>query len=158
MTCNCQIRGQQPSTRSRLHALVKGAAMNFAILFKMLAGMRSGPVAFFSSTCWSNFKVYRVRMTMNSSSWHSGKPKYGQSTVSSGIFAFPAKAFANRSVLSLESCIQSSTFLSGGIEDILAFFCKSCRLSFHHILLPFLSVDIFSLSACRCRWYSSDRT
>ena len=58
--------------------------MDFAIFFKIDAGILSGPVAFDSSKASRSCNVWRDRNAMKSSYSISGRPKKMQSTYSSG--------------------------------------------------------------------------
>ena len=146
------MSGHTPSANNRRHSIVNGRAMDSAIIRRIDAGILSGPVAFASSNFFMIFKVYRVRRAMKSSSNDtSGWPKKGQSTISGGNADLEAKVVANRFALHFGSLTHSCPSRKGGIEEHVVFLSRSYRFSFHHCLLPFFKLAIFSFNFLRYR-------
>jgi hypothetical protein len=144
MRCNFHFSGQQPSWKRRRQIREKGTAISSAILFKILAGIRSLPVAVDSFKLRKSFNVDRLRIHKTSSCSYSQLPKKGQSMTSLGRRAFVEKVSANRFAFCLLSESHCNPSLRGGIEEILARLSSSSRFNFHHSLLPLLSAAIFA--------------
>ena len=150
--------GKSESLNKRLHNRVRGAAMNLAILFKIFAGIKSGPVALFSSRCVSTWSVYLVLIGTNSSMNVSGPGKKGQSTSSAGNSFLLENVFANRSAFCLLSDIHSLPSRNGGMLVSLDFLFKSSRFSFHQSLLPLGNAAILCFNSVTYFEYSSAST
>ena len=135
--CRRHHSGQHPSLRSRLHKIVKGTAMHFAIFFKIDAGILSGPVAFDSSKASRSCNVWRDCKAVKSSYSMSGRQKNWQSTTSSDRRALVSKIVAKSSDLAFGSFIHSLLSRRGEIDEHFVFFSSNSRFSRHQILFLF---------------------
>ena len=152
MTCKRQICGQQASCSNRLHKIVNGTHISFAIRFKIDAGIWSGPVAFDSSRDASSFSARRERKTTISSSSISARPKKRQPTPSASNCACMSKILAKRFALSFGSLSNAFPSRNGGIEDYFPCLDNKILFNFHHSLLSLERLLIFVRS---CTMYLS---
>ena len=122
MRCNFHFSGQQPSWKRRRQVREKGIAISSAILFKILAGIRSLPVAVDSFKLRKSFSVDRLRIHKTSSCSYSQLPKKGQSMTSLGRRAFVEKVSATRFAF----CLLSESHCNPSLRGSIFFAHKHC--------------------------------